>query len=465
MLITNVKIENFKRFKFLEVPLRPFDCLVGPNNSGKTTLLQALALFDFCLHHCLSRKNGSIELIPRTISPEEFYVLPAGMTMGKHCRLMIVAGEASGDKHGAKLVAALGELRPDLALEVFGAGGDEMRAAGVETLVDSREVAIMGALEVARALPKFLRVFRRLRDAARERKPDLVVLIDWPEFNLRLAKKLHRDGHRMVYYISPQIWAWRSYRIRAIRRYVERMLVILPFEKDYYQQHGVEVDYVGHPLLDSVRVTATREEFCSRNRLDPLRPIVALLPGSRHSELKFILPPLLGAAKRLNRSHPQLQFLLPLARTFHRQEIESQIRSINNLHLIEHDTYNAIAAADLAVVASGTATLETAIIGTPLIIVYRASQLNWRIFHPMINIPFVGMPNLIAGREIAPEMLQQALNAESLSARVIELLDDPAWLSRMQRDLARVRETLGAANASERAARRILDLLAGPRLS
>jgi hypothetical protein len=176
-------------------------------------------------------------------------------------RLMIVAGEASGDKHGAKLLNALRALRPESDWHCFGAGGDEMRAAGVETLVDAREVAIMGALEVARALPKFLRVFRRLRAAAKTHKPDLVILIDWPEFNLRLAKRLKRDGHRVVYYISPQIWAWRSYRIHSIKRDVERMLVILPFEKDYYERHGVEVDYVGHPLLDSVRVTLHAQSF------------------------------------------------------------------------------------------------------------------------------------------------------------------------------------------------------------
>lgn len=307
-------------------------------------------------------------------------------------KVMVVAGEASGDKHGAKLAAALRTLRPDLIFEFFGAGGDEMRSAGVETLVDAREVAIMGALEVAKALPKFLRVFRRLRETAKERKPDLVVLIDWPEFNLRLAKRLRQDGHRVVYYISPQIWAWRSYRIRGIRRDVEKMLVILPFEQDYYRQRGVEVEYVGHPLLDSVRVTATREEFCTKHRLDPTKPIVALLPGSRHSELKYILPPLLETAVELQKSHPHIQLILPLARTFNREELADETNSLPNLTLIEHDTYNAIAAADLAAVASGTATLETAIIGTPLIVVYKASSLNWRIFWPLINTKFVGMP-------------------------------------------------------------------------
>jgi lipid-A-disaccharide synthase len=372
--------------------------------------------------------------------------------------LMIVAGEASGDKHGAKLVSALRALRPGLQLEFFGAGGDEMRQAGVETLVDAREVAIMGALEVARALPKFLRVFRRLSGAANERKPRLIVLIDWPEFNLRLARRLKRDGHRVVYYISPQIWAWRSYRIRAVKRYVDKMLVILPFEKDYYERAGVEVDYVGHPLLDSAHVTAPREEFSSRHGLDPSKPVIALLPGSRHSEIKYILPPMVEAAKFLNRSHPHFQFILPLARTFEAGEIASQIDSAR-LRLIEHDTYNAVAAADLAVVASGTATLETAIIGSPLIIVYRASQLNWRIFRPLINTPFVGMPNLIAGKEIAPELLQNDLNPENLANLIIEFLSDPARLRRSRDDLAEVRKKLGEANASERAAGRIIDLL------
>jgi lipid-A-disaccharide synthase len=379
--------------------------------------------------------------------------------MGKSAiKLMIVAGEASGDKHGANLVRALRDSRPDIGWQCFGAGGDEMRAAGVETLVDSQELAIMGAVEVARALPKFLRVFRRLRAAAQERKPDLVVLIDWPEFNLRLAKKLKRDGQRVAYYISPQIWAWRGYRIRAIKRDVERMLVILPFEKDYYQQHGVEVDYVGHPLLDSVRVTATREEFCRKYELDAARPLVALLPGSRHSELKYILPPLLDAARELARTQPQVQCVLPLARTIARAEIPAAA----NVRIVEHDTYNAVAAADLAVVASGTATLETAIIGTPLIVVYRASALNWRIFTPLINVPYVGMPNLIAGREIAPELLQDKLNGPALAMLIGELLADAPRLATMRRELQAVHEKLGAAQASRRAADCLVKLLERP---
>lgn len=376
---------------------------------------------------------------------------------------MIVAGEASGDKHGAHLVEALRSLPPQASFEFFGAGGDEMRAAGVETLVDAREVAIMGVLEVASALPKFLRAFRLLRDAARERKPDAVILIDWPEFNLRLAKKLKRDGQRVVYYISPQVWAWRSYRVNQIRRDVERMLVILPFEKDYYAARGVQVDYVGHPLLDSVKVTATQAEFCAKHNFNSARPLVALLPGSRCKELAYILPPMIEAARLLHSSHPDIQFVLPLATTLTRTEAERVIAENGgaaNVRLIENDTYNAVAASSLAIVASGTATLETAIIGTPLIVAYKASQLNWRIFRPLIRVPFVGMPNLIAGREIAPELLQGDLNAETVAAHITAFLDDQPRLLRARADLAEVRAKLGEANASGRAAQSIFNLIA-----
>ena len=215
-------------------------------------------------------------------------------------RLMIVAGEASGDRHGAKLIAALRQLDPHREFEFFGAGGDKMRAEGVETIVDSRDVAIMGALEVARALPRFLRAFSDLRKAANSRRPRLVILIDWPEFNLRLARRLNRDGHRVIYYISPQLWAWRSYRIATVKKHVEQMLVILPFEQDFYARHGVNVTYVGHPLLDSIEVREPRDSFRSRLGIRSDQRLIALLPGSRESEIRFILPPLLETASRLS---------------------------------------------------------------------------------------------------------------------------------------------------------------------
>lgn len=375
--------------------------------------------------------------------------------------LMLVAGEASGDKHAAHLASALQALHPDYQFEFFGSGGDEMRAAGVETLVDVRELAIMGALEIAAALPKFLRVFRQLRAAANSRQPEAVILVDWPEFNLRLAKKLRRDGHRVFYYISPQVWAWRSYRVQQIKRDVERMLVILPFEKAFYEQHGVQVDYVGHPLLDSVRVTKNREAFCRQYGLDETRPIVALLPGSRRKEVSYILPPMMESAQALQQTNPEFQCLIALAPTIARAQVASVVNGLPNLTVIENDTYNAVAAADLAVVASGTATLETAIIGTPLIVCYRASQLNWKLFTPFIKVPFVGMPNLIAGREIAPELLQDHLTGTNLSQHILALVSDPARLAQARQDLAEVKAKLGEAKASERAAKVLFSALSG----
>jgi lipid-A-disaccharide synthase len=384
------------------------------------------------------------------------------MVVPNKIKLMIVAGEASGDKHAAHLVAALRKMRPNLQFEIFGSGGEEMRAAGVETLIDARELAIMGALEVASALPKFLRVFRALREAAKQRKPAAVILVDFPEFNLRLAKKLKRDGHRVFYYISPQVWAWRSYRVKQIKRDVERMLVILPFEQAFYEQQGVQVDYVGHPLLDSVKVTSSRSEFCRQNQLDETKNLIALLPGSRRKEVSYILPPMLDAARECYRINPAWQFVIPLAKTIDREVVTAMTGAAPNVKLIEGDTYNAVNAADLAVVASGTATLETAIIGTPLIVCYRASALNWQLFTPLIKVPFVGMPNLIAGRVVAPELLQDQLNGEVLSREIQALLSDGKRLQKARLEMQEVREKLGEANASARAAKVIIESLESP---
>lgn len=376
--------------------------------------------------------------------------------MSDRLRLMIVAGEASGDKHAARLVSALRESTPGQEWEIFGAGGDEMRAAGVETLVDAREVAVMGILEVTAVIGKFLSAFRRLRRAARDRKPHLILLVDWPEFNLRLARRLKRDGHRVIYYISPQIWAWRGHRVHAIKRDIERMLVILPFEREYYAERGVSVDYVGHPLLDSVSVTRSREQVCSRYDLLPEKPIVALLPGSRNSELRHILPPMFDA---VTRGGPGVQFVIPLASTVARHQIAGQAGFPAGVRIIESETYNILAAADLAVVASGTATLETAIIGTPMIVVYRASPLNWRIFHPMISTPLVGLPNLIAGKQIVPELLQDQMTGERLAAEIETLLSDRGARERQRSELRVVTEHLGEKHASYRAAVRVRELI------
>jgi len=366
-------------------------------------------------------------------------------------KIMIVAGEASGDKHGAALARSLRALYPETRFEFFGAGGDEMREARVKTLVDARDVAIIGIPEIARSLGKLYGAFRRLIQAARHRKPDAVVLIDWPDFNMRMAKKLRRNGFKIIYYISPQLWAWRRYRVRAIRRDVDKMLVILPFEEAFYKSEGVEVEYIGHPLVESVRVTATREEFCGKNGLDADRSIIALLPGSRQKEIHYHLPEMLNAAKQLRDwaapNPPAIistpQFVLPLASTVKREQVEPAIQGAGvDIMIIERDTYNSLGHADFAIVASGTATVETALIGTPMVIVYRGSEVNWRLIRPLINLDTFGMVNLIAGRRIVPELIQHDCTGEKIAAEVQAILSDAGRLAMMREDLQMVRERL-----------------------
>jgi lipid-A-disaccharide synthase len=403
-------------------------------------------------------------------------------------KIMIVAGEASGDRHGASLARALSKLSPGVDLELFGSGGEEMRGAGVETLVDARDVAIIGIPEIARALGKLYRAYRKLLDAARARRPSVVVLIDWPDFNIRLARKLHREGLKIVYYISPQVWAWRGYRVRALRRYVDKMLVILPFEEEFYKNSGVEVEYVGHPLAEVVRASASREEFAGKFGLDPGRPIIALLPGSRHKEVQYHLPAMLDAAERLRIADcglrivgparpkfkdPRIthresairdpQFVVPVASTIDREQIDSIVgrsgkRDALDLAIIERDTYDALAHSEIAVVASGTATVEAALLGTPMVIVYRGSEFNWRLIRPLIKLDTFGMVNLIAGRRVVPELMQNDVTGEKIAREVARILGDPGRLAQIESDLGVVRERLASSSgsASERAARAVL---------
>jgi lipid-A-disaccharide synthase len=375
-------------------------------------------------------------------------------------RLMVVAGEASGDRHAARLVDALRERVPDL--EVFGSGGDELRARGAELLVDVRDVNIIGVPEVARGIRRLYAAFRALYEAARDRRPDAVVLVDWPDFNLRLARKLRRAGLRVIYYISPQVWAWREYRVRQIRRDVDRMLVIFPFEEAFYAEHGVRAEFVGHPLAGEVEPARSREEFLAAHALDASCETVALLPGSRRKEIAYNLPEIVGAVELLARARPGIQFVLPLASTVDRAQVEAILAPVTeHVRVVERDTYSAVAYSDFAVVASGTATLETALLGTPLAVVYRVSKLNYWLHRPLIHVDTFGMVNLIAGRRVAPELIQDECNAERIAETVLSYLDAPERLAAMRRELAGVRERLATAgDASRRAADAVLRILA-----
>lgn len=379
-------------------------------------------------------------------------------------KIMLVAGETSGDLHAAKLVRALKESAPGTNFEFFGAAGEKMRAAGVEAVIKSDHLSIVGLLEIGRALPMFWRVFQRLKRAATGRKPDAVIFIDFPDFNLKLAKALKKQNIKTVYYISPQIWAWRSYRLKQIKRDVDLLLTILPFEKDWYEKRGFsKIEYVGSPLAREIKAHQTKEEFCKKHELDFAKPIVSLLPGSRHKEIVRIFPSLLETAVSMAEKNPEIQFITALASNRHLSDIEKTISAAKeknlklpeNFLIIEGETLDALNASDAAAVTSGTATLETAIIGTPFAIVYKSSSLNYRIFRPMITVEHFGLVNLIAERRLIKEFIQHEFTPEVLSAELFDLLK-PENNRKMRADLAAVSDKLGHGGASKRAAEAIL---------
>jgi lipid-A-disaccharide synthase len=390
--------------------------------------------------------------------------------MPEHFKVMIVAGEPSGDAHSAALVKALREEAPDIQFEFFGATGPLMRSAGVGTTVNSDSLAIMGIVEVGRVLPRFIRAFRNLKAAARQRKPDAVVLVDWPEFNLRLATSLHQQGLKVIYYISPQLWAWRPRRVDKVKRDIDLLLSILPFETEWYKARGVDhVKFVGHPLSGEVKADLSREEFCTQNDLDPARPIISFLPGSRHKELVRILPSMLDAIEVISKKREDAQFVLVVAPSRSPEEASEIIsRRINangmrsNLRIVHHETRDALGASDVAAVASGTATLEAALLGTPMVIVYKESAINWHTLGRLINVKHFGLVNLVAGERLVTELMQNDLEGGRLAAELLRLLEPEA--NKFQRkELERIANRLGEAGASQRAADAILKELRSER--
>ncbi|MBA2704607.1 MAG: lipid-A-disaccharide synthase [Blastocatellia bacterium] len=379
-------------------------------------------------------------------------------------RLMVVAGEASGDAHAAALVDALREAEPNKQLEFFGATGPLMRAAGVESVVDTEALSILGLVEIASALPKFWRAYNLLKRTALERKPDAVILVDWPDFNLKLARTLHRRGLKIIYYISPQLWAWRAYRARSIERNVDLLLSILPFEKDWYADRGIDqVEYVGHPLAGEVRARYNRAEFCRQMKLDPRLPIISLLPGSRRKEVERILPPMLEAAALISARQPEIQFVVVVAPGRTSDEIRDIVRAQRAtpeplpscLHIVSGQSREALAASDAAAIASGTATLEAALLGTPMVVVYKESLINWHTLGRLITVDHYGLVNLVAGERVATELMQDDLNGERLANELLLLLDKKTNEDTRER-LREVAHQLGEGGASERAAECVL---------
>jgi lipid-A-disaccharide synthase len=380
---------------------------------------------------------------------------------------MIVAGEASGDAHASALVHALRAAEPDANFEFFGATGPLLREAGVAPTVHTDELAILGLLEIGSALPKFWRAYKKLKQAAIDRQPDVVILVDWPDFNLRLARALHRRGLKIIYYISPQLWAWRSYRARSIERDVDLLLSILPFEQDWYADRGIDqVEFVGHPLAGEVSPRYDRAEFCRQTKLDPRLPIISLLPGSRRKEVERILPPMLEAAALISARRPEVQFVVVVAPSRSSDEVRDIVRAQRSmpeplpsvLHIASDKSREALASSDVAAIASGTATLEAALLGTPMVVVYKESMINWHLLGSLINVDHYGLVNLVAGERVATELMQDDLNGERLATELLSLLD-AARNAAMRSRLLDVAQELGEGGASQRAAERVLTAL------
>ena len=368
----------------------------------------------------------------------------------------MVAGEASGDMYGAEVARCLFKKFP--GCEIYGLGGQRMRQAGVQLEGDISKTAVVGPFEVIGYLGALYGVFRKIAERIETEPPTAAILIDFPDFNLRLAKRVRHAGAPVFYYISPQVWAWREGRVKQIKQLVNKMLVIFPFEEELYRKAGVDVEFVGHPLMDLVRTTKSKEEFCSAYRLDPKRPIVALLPGSRRKEVRYILPTLCESAERIAKEKPDTQFVLPIAPGLDRNLITGILKG-RPITIVTNDTYNAIRYSRAAVVASGTATLETALLGTPEVIVYRISPATWLLGKFLLKVRLFGIVNIILGEEVVPELFQDKMTAEAVTRMAVRLMDD-VWLqSRIRGNYEKLRRRLGSGKVAERVANVIADRL------
>jgi lipid-A-disaccharide synthase len=372
-------------------------------------------------------------------------------------RLLISCGEASGDLYAAELIRHLRKERPDL--EVRGLGGDGVAAQGGSLLAHSRDVAVVGLAEVVRHLPRLRALYRTMVQSVVETPPAAALLVDYPGFNLRLAAALHARGVPVVYYVSPQVWAWRRGRVRAIRRSVDHMIVIFPFEEALYQAAGVPVTFAGHPLVDLVRPPADPRAAQRELGLDPERPVLALLPGSRPREVAFHMPVLAEAAAALGRRLPALQCCAAVAPGIDPGGLDRWRARLPALKVVAGRTYDLLATCTAAVVASGTATVEAALLGAPMVVVYRLSALTYLLGRPLVSVPHVAMANLIVGRRVVPELIQADFTAPAVVSHVEPLLLDPSRRERMRADLGAVRTALGGPGASWRAAKVVADVL------
>lgn len=371
-------------------------------------------------------------------------------------KIMFSAGEASGDMHGAKLAEMM--KRQDPSVELIGMGGEKMEEAGVRIVYDIKNLGFIGVGEIIRKIPFFFRLRDFLIQTMIDEKPDVLVCIDYPGFNMRLIKKAKEAGIAVVYYILPTIWAWHKSRGNTIAQYTDLAISLFPFEANMYRDMGTNVVYKGHPLVDTVHAAMSRDEAIAYFGLDAQKQTVLLMPGSRMQEVQGLLPTMLAAAEEIHQAVPQVQFLLPRASTIERSVLEQLIgeRSIP-IHIGESHVYDMMEVSTVAIAASGTATLETALMGLPTLLVYRVSSLTYWLSKILVHIDNIGLPNIIMGRRIMPELWQDDVTADRIADVVVPMLTDTARHDALQKAMADVRSTMGSAGAVQRIAETILE--------
>lgn len=374
--------------------------------------------------------------------------------------LILIAGEASGDLHGAHLVEALKAQNPSLIFS--GLGGEKMKNAGVTLVHDLTKLAVVGFVEVLKHYREFKKIFDLTLEHIRRVRPAAVIFIDYPGFNLRLAREVKKLGIKTIYYISPQVWAWKKNRVFAIQRDIDKMLVIFKFEEDFYQRFGIKVSYVGHPLIDAIQDLIPKEKICGRLNLDENKLTLGLLPGSRVKEIERHMPLLLQTAAYLKAKYPMMQFVLIKAPTIERRLLDNYLKDISlPIAVAEHDQYSVINACHLCVVASGTATLETAILEKPMVVIYKTSFFTWLLAKLFIKIPDIGLVNVVAQKRIVPECVQYQATPKNVAVELEKIFTDETRIAEIKIELKNMRRQLDQGGASDRAAGEILSVLSG----
>jgi lipid-A-disaccharide synthase len=384
------------------------------------------------------------------------------MTLGK--RILMIAGEASGDIYAGRLLRHL--RRSDPSLQALGIGGKEMRSAGADLYADAEDLGVVGILEILPKAGVIFQAYWKTRQILRTRQVDLALLVDYPGLNIRIAKTAHQAGIPVIYYVSPQVWAWKAWRVGLLARRVDRMLVVFPFEEEIYRKAGLPCEFVGHPLVDDYQEFAAGHPFSQEEQrklygLKPDQPVIGIFPGSREGEVSHLLDRFVQAAGRVHAVRPGVQFLVAVAPTLSRRNLESHFngKSDFDIRWIEEDPHGALFASDAVMAASGTITLQAALHEKPMVIAYRVSPLTWRIARQVVRVDHIGLPNIVAGKRIVPELLQEDASPEKIAGELLRFFDEPGYREKVRQELLEVKQRLGRPGASARAAKIVLDSL------